>query len=81
VKVVARAMQDAYGVEPLIAPTGITGGSEPDYLFASILQMSTIGLPCAQFKDKNLHASNESMTVESFRRRTKMAAVLFQRMA
>ena len=81
VRVVARAVQNAYGVKPLIAPTGITGGSGPSYLFASTLQLSTVGMPCAQFKDKNAHAPNESLTLESFCRGIKTMVALFECMA
>lgn len=63
VKVVVQAVDDAYGVNPLLVP-GV-GGSLPDYVWTQILGVPSVMVPYANADEAN-HAPNENMVVDLF---------------
>lgn len=63
VKVVAEAVRDAYGTEPIIQPS--LGGSLPDYVWTKILRVPSIIVPYAN-ADENNHSPNENLEIDKF---------------
>jgi acetylornithine deacetylase/succinyl-diaminopimelate desuccinylase-like protein len=76
VAVMRDAVQQAYGAEPLIVPT--MAGTGPLYPF-----VTTLGLPTADcgigYPDAAIHAPNENIRTEDFRKGTKAIAALLGR--
>jgi len=73
---ILRAVASVYGRDPLVFPLFSTGGSGPDFVFTRDLAMPSVWIPCAQFKNKNVHAPNENLTVEGFLNGIKTTAAL-----
>ncbi len=73
---IARTVAAVYGQDAFIFPLFSTGGSGPDFVFTRDLEMPSVWIPCAQFKDKNIHAPNENLTVEGFVNGIKTTAAL-----
>ena len=73
---ILRAVASVYGRDPLVFPLFSTGGSGPDFVFTRDLTMPSVWIPCAQFKNKNVHAPNENLTVEGFLNGIKTTAAL-----
>lgn len=73
--------RDVYGCDPLVFPMFSTGGSGPDANFGKVLGVHTAWIPCAQFKDKNAHSPNESITVEGFMNGIRVTTNLLARLA
>jgi acetylornithine deacetylase/succinyl-diaminopimelate desuccinylase-like protein len=78
---IVRAVVAVYAQDPLIFPLFSTGGSGPDFVFTRDLEMPSVWVPCAQFKDKNIHAPNENITVEGFVNGIKVTAALIMTLA
>ncbi len=78
---IVRTVAAVYGQDPLIFPLFSTGGSGPDFVFTRDLGVPSVWIPCAQFKDKNIHASNENLTVEGFVNGIKTTAALIVALA
>jgi acetylornithine deacetylase/succinyl-diaminopimelate desuccinylase-like protein len=78
---IVRAVVAVYAQDPLIFPLFSTGGSGPDFVFTRDLEMPSVWVPCAQFKDKNIHAPNENITVEGFVNGIKLTAALIMTLA
>ncbi len=78
VQTVREAVREAYGAEPIIVPT--MAGTGPLYPF-----IATLGLPTADcgigYPDARIHAPDENIRVEDFRRGTKAIAALLGRFA
>jgi acetylornithine deacetylase/succinyl-diaminopimelate desuccinylase-like protein len=78
VGVMKEAVQRAYGAEPLIVPT--MAGTGPLYPF-----VTTLGLPTADcgigYPDASIHAPNENIRTEDFRKGTKAIAALLDKFA
>ncbi len=76
VAVMREAVREAYGAEPLIVPT--MAGTGPLYPF-----IATLGLPTADcgigYPDARIHAPDENIRVEDFRKGTKAIAALLGR--
>jgi acetylornithine deacetylase/succinyl-diaminopimelate desuccinylase-like protein len=73
---IVRAVTSVYGRDPLILPLFSTGGSGPDFVFTRDLAMPSVWIPCAQFKNKNVHAPNENLSLEGFLNGIKTTAAL-----
>jgi acetylornithine deacetylase/succinyl-diaminopimelate desuccinylase-like protein len=73
---IADTVRTVYDREPLIFPLFSTGGSGPDFVFTRDLGIPSVWIPCAQFKDKNIHAPNENLTVDGFLKGIKTTAAL-----
>jgi acetylornithine deacetylase/succinyl-diaminopimelate desuccinylase-like protein len=75
VQVMVAAVRQAYGDEPLIVPT--MAGTGPLYPF-----VTTLGLPTGDcgigYPDAAIHAPNENIRTEDFRKGTKAIAALLQ---
>jgi acetylornithine deacetylase/succinyl-diaminopimelate desuccinylase-like protein len=80
-KEIVQAVTSVYSQEPLIFPMFSTGGSGPDFVFTRDLGISSVWIPCAQFKDKNPHAPNENITVEGLMNGIKVTAALIMMFA
>jgi acetylornithine deacetylase/succinyl-diaminopimelate desuccinylase-like protein len=63
VKVVTDAIHQSYGKEPLMQPS--LGGSLPDYVWTSILEVPSMIMPYANFDQRN-HSPNENIEVDYF---------------
>jgi acetylornithine deacetylase/succinyl-diaminopimelate desuccinylase-like protein len=78
VRVVRRAVRDAYDREPIIVPTA--AGTGPLYPF-----VATLGLPTADigigYPETRIHAPDENIRIEDFRRGAKAIAALLGRFA
>ncbi len=78
VAVVRGAVRDAYEREPIIVPTA--AGTGPLYPF-----VATLGLPTADigigYPETRIHAPDENIRIEDFRRGAKAIAALLQRFA
>ena len=78
VGIVRGAVREAYGREPIIVPT--MAGTGPLYPF-----IATLGLPTADcgigYPDARIHAPDENIRVEDFRRGAKAIAALIGRFA
>jgi acetylornithine deacetylase/succinyl-diaminopimelate desuccinylase-like protein len=78
VQVLREAVKEAYGAEPLIVPT--MAGTGPLYPF-----VVTLGLPNADcgigYPDASIHAPNENIRTEDFRKGTKAIAALLEKFA
>ncbi len=76
VEVVREAVQEAYGREPIIVPT--MAGTGPLHPF-----IATLGLPTADcgigYPDARIHAPDENIRIEDFRRGVKAIAALIGR--
>ncbi len=76
VAVVRRAAQDTYGREPIIVPS--MAGTGPLYPF-----VATLGLPTADigigYPEARIHAPDENIRIEDFRRGAKAMAALLGR--
>ena len=76
VGVLREAVKHAYGAEPLIVPT--MAGTGPLYPF-----VTTLGLPTADcgigYPDAAIHAPNENIRTEDFRKGTKAIAALLEK--
>lgn len=76
VQVMRNAIRDVYGSDPVIVPT--MAGTGPLYPFITTLKLPTadcgIGYP-----DAHIHAPDENIRVEDFRKGTKAIAALLQR--
>jgi len=76
VAMVRQAMRDAYGREPIIVPT--MAGTGPLYPF-----VATLGLPTADigigYPGARIHAPDENIRIEDFRRGAKAIGVLLGR--
>lgn len=77
VQVMREALKEAYGSEPVIVPT--MAGTGPLYPF-----VATLGLPTADcgigYPDTRIHAPDENIRVEDFRKGTKAIAALLGKM-
>jgi acetylornithine deacetylase/succinyl-diaminopimelate desuccinylase-like protein len=73
---IVRTVAAVYRQDPLLFPLFSTGGSGPDFVFTRDLGVPSVWIPCAQFKDKNIHAPNENLTVEGFLNGVKTTAAL-----
>jgi acetylornithine deacetylase/succinyl-diaminopimelate desuccinylase-like protein len=78
---IADTVRAVYGREPLVFPLFSTGGSGPNFVFTRDLDMPSVWIPCAQFKDKNIHAPNENLTVDGFVNGIKTTAALILALA
>jgi acetylornithine deacetylase/succinyl-diaminopimelate desuccinylase-like protein len=78
VQVLREAVKTAYGDEPLIVPT--MAGTGPLYPFVVTLGLANadcgIGYP-----DASIHAPNENIRTEDFRKGTKAIAALLEKFA
>jgi acetylornithine deacetylase/succinyl-diaminopimelate desuccinylase-like protein len=78
VQVVREAIRDAYGEDGIIVPT--MAGTGPLYPF-----IKTLGLPTADcgigYPDARIHAPNENIRIEDYRKGTKAIAALLERFA
>ena len=76
VAVMKEAVREVYGAEPVIVPT--MAGTGPLYPF-----IATLGLPTADcgigYPDAHIHAPDENIRTEDFRRGTKAIAALLGR--
>ncbi len=72
---IARAVEDATGVEPVIYPS--LGATLPDYVFTRVLGVPSIIVPYANIDESN-HAPNENIKVENFVRGIKCAAAVLE---
>jgi len=70
-KAAAEAVRKGFGREPLFVPC--MGGSDPDYLFTTVLGIPRVNVPYAPH-DENNHAPNENIKLEGFFRGIKTTA-------
>lgn len=75
VPVISRAIQVAWGDEPLIFPN--IGGAGPNYIFQDVLKLPSAVIPFAPFNQNN-HSPNECMTVSGYYNGIRTAAALIE---
>lgn len=72
------AARTGFGVDPVVRPT--MGGSSPDYLFHSVLELPVFCLPYANH-DENNHAPNENIKLNCFYGGIRSSAALLTELA
>lgn len=78
VPVMARAIETAWGEEPIVFPN--IGGAGPNYIFQDVLNTPSAVIPFAPFNQNN-HSPNECMTVSGYYNGIRTAAALIEEMA
>ena len=76
VKACAQAVEDGFGVKPILFP-GVGGGG-PNYIFTDILGVPAVEIPFAS-ADQNNHAPNENQLLSAFYSGIKTAAAVIER--
>lgn len=77
VPVMAGAIRQAWGEEPIIFPN--IGGAGPNYIFQDVLKIPSAVIPFAPFNQNN-HSPNECMTVSGYYNGIRTAAALIREM-
>lgn len=77
VPVMAGAIRQAWGEEPIIFPN--IGGAGPNYIFQDVLKIPSAVIPFAPFNQNN-HSPNECMTVYGYYNGIRTAAALIREM-
>lgn len=77
VPVMAGAIRQAWGEEPIIFPN--IGGAGPNYIFQDVLKIPSAVIPFAPFNQNN-HSPNECMTVSGYYNGIRTAASLIREM-
>lgn len=77
VPVMAGAIRQAWGEEPIIFPN--IGGAGPNYIFQDVLKIPSAVIPFAPFNQNN-HSPNECMTMSGYYNGIRTAASLIREM-